>query len=86
MPSVRIVYCVPCGHLPRALELARDLLQHYGQRMNKEFSVTLDTSDGGTFDVYINDRLAYSRKAEGGRFPSTAEIITQIEKLHSASA
>jgi len=87
MMNVKIVYCVPCGHLPRALELARDLLQHYGGPMNKKFSVTLDTSDGGTFEVYIDGKMVFSRKSEGGRFPEAKEIIHHIEeRLKSSSA
>ncbi|MEM0349786.1 MAG: Rdx family protein [Candidatus Caldarchaeum sp.] len=77
--NVRIVYCVPCGHLPNALELAKDLLSRYGQRLNKKFSVTLDTSDGGTFEVYIEGEKIFSRH-EARRFPTPDEIAGQIEK------
>ena len=75
---MKIVYCVPCGHLPKALELSKELLQMYGQKLNKNFSVTLDTSDGGTFDVYVDGRLVFSRKQEGGRFPAAEEIARHI--------
>lgn len=79
MPQVRIVYCVPCGHLPRAIQLANDLLNKYGTRYLKNFSVTLDTGDGGIFDVYVDDKLVYSRKAEGGRFPTLEDIAKHLE-------
>ncbi len=78
MVNVRIVYCVPCGHLPRAMELANHLLQTFGMEYNKRFSVTLDTSDGGTFDVYIDDKKVYSRKEQGGRFPTADEIVKEV--------
>ncbi|MEM0444854.1 MAG: Rdx family protein [Nitrososphaerota archaeon] len=81
MINVRIVYCVPCGHLPRALELANNLLQSFGTQYNKKFSVTLDTSDGGTFDVYINDKKVYSRKEQGGRFPTADEIVKAVREI-----
>ena len=77
--KVRIVYCVPCGHLPRAIELGQQLLARYGQRLNKNFSVTLDTSDGGTFEVWIDDERVFSRHEEK-RFPSLEEIVEKIEK------
>lgn len=78
MVNVRIVYCVPCGHLPRALDLANNLLQTFGTEYNKRFSVTLDTSDGGTFEVYVDDKRVFSRKEQGGRFPSAEEIIKEV--------
>ncbi len=77
--NVRIVYCVPCGHLPRALELAEGLLSKYGQQLNKNFSVTLDTSDGGRFEVHIDGELVFSRFEEK-RFPSLDEIVAEIER------
>ncbi|MEM4417476.1 MAG: Rdx family protein [Nitrososphaerota archaeon] len=76
---VRIVYCVPCGHLPQAMDLARELLSRYGQRLNKNFSVTLDTADGGVFEVYIDDERVFSRHEER-RFPKAEEIVSHIEK------
>ena len=78
MPRVRIVYCVPCGFLPRAIQLATDLLNRYGTKYLKDFSVTLETGDGGVFDVYVDERLVYSRKAEGGRFPTTEDIAKHL--------
>lgn len=77
--NVRIVYCVPCGHLPTALDLAKNLLSRYGQRLNKKFSVTLDTSDGGTFEVYIDGERIFSRH-EARRFPTLDEIAEQVDK------
>ena len=78
MPRVRIVYCVPCGFLPRAVQLATDLLNRYGNRYLKDFSVTLETGDGGAFDVYVDERLVYSRKTEGGRFPTVEDIAKHL--------
>ncbi len=77
--NVRIVYCVPCGHLPKALELGQELLSRYGQRLNKRFSVTLDTSDGGVFEVWIDEERVFSRH-EKRRFPELGEIVEEIEK------
>jgi selenoprotein W-related protein len=77
--NVRIVYCVPCGFLPQAMELAKNLLSRYGQRLNKKFSVTLDTGDGGVFEVYIDGVKVFSRH-EQQRFPTHDEIAELIEK------
>ncbi len=77
--NVKIVYCVPCGHLPQALQLAKDLLSRYGQMLNKNFSVTLDTSDGGKFEVYIDGDMVFSRHQER-RFPTADEIAGKIEE------
>jgi len=77
--NVKIAYCVPCGHLPQAMELAKTLLASYGQRLNKNFSVTLDTTDSGIFEVYIDGEKIFSRH-EARRFPTADEIIAEIEK------
>ncbi|MEM2036675.1 MAG: Rdx family protein, partial [Candidatus Caldarchaeum sp.] len=76
--NVRILYCVPCGHLPQAMDLAKNLLNRYGQRLNKNFSVTLDTTDGGIFEVYVDGELVFSRHKER-RFPTDTEIVEIIE-------
>lgn len=77
--NVRIVYCVPCGHLPTAMDLAKNLLSQYGQRLNKNFSVTLDTSDSGIFEVYVDGEKIFSRHQER-RFPTHDEIAQFIER------
>lgn len=76
--NVRILYCVPCGHLPQAMDLAKALLSRYGQRLNKNFSVTLDTTDGGIFEVYVDNELVFSRHQQR-RFPTETEIIETVE-------
>jgi selenoprotein W-related protein len=74
--NVRIVYCVPCGFLPQAMELAKNLLSRYGQRLNKKFSVTLRQR---VFGVYIDGVKVFSRH-ERRIFPNTHEIAELIEK------
>jgi selenoprotein W-related protein len=54
------------------------LLNRYGTKYLKDFSVTLETGDGGVFDVYVDERLVYSRKAEGGRFPTVEDIAKHL--------
>ncbi len=55
------------------------MLSRYGQRLNKKFSVTLDTTDGGVFEVYIDGDRVFSRH-EARRFPTSDEIVQMIEK------
>ncbi|MDW8084064.1 MAG: Rdx family protein [Candidatus Caldarchaeum sp.] len=76
--NVKIRYCVPCGHLPQAMDMAKGLLSRYGQKLNKNFSVTLDTTDSGIFEVYIDDQLVFSRHQQR-RFPTQDEIVEMIE-------
>jgi len=78
MPQVRIVYCVPCGFLPRAIQLASDLLNRYGTKYVKELWVTLDWGDVVLFDFYVDGKLVFSSKAEGGRFPTVEDIAKHL--------
>jgi selenoprotein W-related protein len=44
-------------------------------------SVTLVPSDGGRFEVTVNDKLVYS-KLQTGRHPETGEVIGLIRKMN----
>lgn len=48
MTTVEIEYCVPCGHLDRANDLAEHLLRTFRERLDR---VALVTGDGGVFVV-----------------------------------
>lgn len=55
MPNVEIQYCVPCGHLDRAIDTQRHLLEEFGQGLD---GVRLKTGEGGIFTVDVNgDRV-----------------------------
>lgn len=55
MPSVTIQYCVPCGHLDRAVSLQRAILETHGLEVDQ---VALATGDSGVFTVDIDgDRI-----------------------------
>jgi selenoprotein W-related protein len=56
MVSVEIEYCVPCGHLSRAQELERAILEEYGLGLDR---VTLVTGDGGVFTVSVDGETIY---------------------------
>ena len=51
MTTVDIEYCVPCGHLDRAQELQRAILQALGREIE---AVTLRTGTGGVFRVDVD--------------------------------
>lgn len=62
MSSVTIEYCVPCGHLDRAQELEHALLSEFGQDLD---SVTLETGDGGVFEVSVDGDVVFDVDDEG---------------------
>jgi len=78
MVSLEITYCQPCGHQPKAVELVNQLLSTYGMPLNKNLSIVLKPADQGVFDVVLDGKLIFSRKAVG-RFPTFDEIKTQVE-------
>ena len=51
MVTVEIEYCVPCGHLSRAQELEAEILETYGQQVDR---VALVTGGGGVFEVRVD--------------------------------
>ncbi|MCL4318276.1 MAG: Rdx family protein [Candidatus Thermoplasmatota archaeon] len=82
MKSITIKYCQPCGFMPKALDLAKDVLQAYGMEQNKKLSVNLQPGDKGIFDILVEDRLIFS-KEKAGRYPDPREIVEEIRKeLH----
>ena len=60
-PAVEIQYCVPCGHLPRALDIQKSLLEHFGQKLD---GVKLKTGDSGTFKIRLESEEIYDRSQE----------------------
>ncbi len=62
MVSVDIEYCVPCGHLDRAADTQRELLETFGRRLD---GVRLTTGDGGVFKVAVDDELVWDKAEDG---------------------
>lgn len=71
MHKIRIVYCVPCGHLQRA-EAMKAVLERKGAH------VELVPGDKGIHDIYVDGLLVFSRHKEG-RFPEEKEILEMIK-------
>lgn len=55
---VEIEYCVPCGHLDRAVDLQRTLLELYGQQLE---TVSLRPGDGGVFVVRADGEQVFDK-------------------------
>lgn len=72
--DVEIEYCVPCGHLNRAIDTQRVILEHFGRRVDE---VRLKTGHGGVFTIRVNGERIYD-KTEGFDIDS---IIADIESL-----
>ncbi|HEX7038500.1 MAG TPA: Rdx family protein [Trueperaceae bacterium] len=70
-PTVTIHYCVPCGHLPRAMDVQRSILERFGQRVE---GVKLKTGDGGVFVISVDDEVVY-RKPDEFRLEAVLEEI-----------
>lgn len=69
--QVKIEYCVPCGYLPRATQLAGEIKNKYGA------DAELVKGDKGIFDVYVDGKLVFSRHQEG-RFPEPQDIFDRV--------
>lgn len=73
-PSVRIVYCRPCGFMLRAAWLAQELLTTFGEELGE---VALVPGDGGVLEVRVGDEVVWSREVEG-RFPEARELEQRV--------
>lgn len=60
--NIEIEYCVPCGHLDRAIATQRELLETYGRDLD---TVTLRTGHGGVFKIRVDDELVLDAKQDG---------------------
>lgn len=79
MKTVRIKYCQPCGYMPRAFELAKDILDAHGMAYNKKLSVSMEPGDHGIFDVMIDEKVVFSKEKEG-RWPEDGEIAGMLKQ------
>ncbi|MGH3441277.1 MAG: SelT/SelW/SelH family protein [Nitriliruptorales bacterium] len=60
--NVEIEYCVPCGHLDRAITTQRELLETFGQELE---TVSLRTGEGGVFKIRIEGEQVLDAKQDG---------------------
>jgi len=70
LTSVEIQYCVPCGHLDRAIDTQRHLLEKFGEQIE---GVRLKTGNSGVFKVWVNGEQVFDKKAQ----PYDLDMITE---------
>ncbi len=58
LSTVEIQYCVPCGHLERAVDVQKSILGHFGQKID---GVKLKTGDKGIFKIRVDGVEIYSK-------------------------
>lgn len=54
--QVEIEYCVPCGHLDRAIDTQKSILEHFGRDLD---GVKLKTGHGGIFIIRVDGEEIY---------------------------
>ncbi len=75
--KIRLTYCSAWGYEEKAARMAEQLLIEYKKAIT-EFSLV--PSDGGRFEIEVNDELFFS-KIEESRYPSFDEIKKKIDSL-----
>ncbi|MFB6111053.1 MAG: SelT/SelW/SelH family protein [Halobacteriaceae archaeon] len=65
MIDVEIEYCVPCGHLDRAVDVQREILNDLADQVD---GVRLVTGDGGDFIVRIDGETVYDKAEADAAF------------------
>lgn len=73
-PRITIRYCTGCNWLLRAGWMAQELLQTFGEDLAE---VAIIPGTGGIFQIAVDDRLIWDRKADGG-FPGPKEIKQRL--------
>lgn len=70
--GVEIEYCVPCGHLTRAIDTQRAILEHFGRDID---GVRLKTGHGGVFTIRVDGDPIY----DNSKGFDLDQIIADIE-------
>jgi selenoprotein W-related protein len=70
--NVEIEYCVPCGHLDRAIRTQKDLLETYGHRLD---TVTLRTGSGGVFVIRIDGEQVWDARTDGYDLDAIRDLV-----------
>ena len=61
MSEIEIEYCVPCGFLSRASDLAETLLATFGEDLDR---VSLVTGDAGVFVVRVDGVVVFDKSTD----------------------
>lgn len=76
-PRLEIEYCTQCRWLMRAAWMAQELLTTFQTELGE---VALLPGTGGILEVRLDDRVVWSRAAEG-RFPEIKELKQRIRDI-----
>jgi len=76
-PRVEIAYCTQCRWLLRAAWYAQELLSTFEKDLGE---VALQPSEGGFFQVTIDEKVIWNRKEEG-RFPEAKELKQRVRDV-----
>lgn len=71
--DVEIEYCVPCGHLDRAVRTQRHLLEAHGRQLD---TVTLRTGSGGVFVVRVDGQPVWDARTDGYDLDAIDGLVT----------
>lgn len=67
---IKIEYCSQCQWMHRATWMMQELFTTFREEVQ---AITLSQTTGGNFNIYVDEELLFSRKAEG-RFPEITEL------------
>ena len=73
MTNVEIEYCVPCGHLDRAVRTQRHLLESHGRQLD---TVSLRTGSRGVFVVRVDGQQVRDARDDGYALDAINELAT----------
>ena len=73
--KVDITYCTSCGYRRQATQLVDAIWTAHGSAVRTEMRL----ATGGVFDISI-DGVPVFRKWEANRFPSSGEILAEIDR------
>lgn len=74
MHRITINYCTQCRWMLRSAWMAQELLSTFDGEIAE---MTLKPGTGGVFEVTADEKLIWSRKAEG-RFPDIKELKQRV--------
>ena len=77
-PAVRIEFCFECGYTRRANKLAGDVMEEFGDFLPGGVAIVPGAREA--FDVWVDDRLVFSRK-KVDRFPNEREVEDQLIEI-----
>ena len=74
--NIEIEYCVPCDFRPQAIELTREVVDGWSERLAE---IRLVPSSGGRFEVSVDGEVIFS-KAALERHPEAGEIARLLSE------